>query len=110
MITYEQLVYEPDEEDGHDGLAVLQRMSPGEFYFSAAECGGVTAVTIVPRVFWDREGHLWDLMRGLSHILPAHLSNAMEAVWETGLGVDEVREEMAAIGFVLNDDIVGPAD
>jgi len=111
MVTYEELVYEsPDEEDnGDDGPAVLQRMAPGEFYFSVGEYDGFTAVTIVPKVFWDREGYLWDLMRGLSHILPPHLSNAMEAVWETERGVDEVREEMSALGFVLNDAIGEPA-
>jgi hypothetical protein len=84
---------------------LCQNSKPSDFYFDVkANLGvdGFTMITIVPKLYFDKEGYMWDQSMNLNHILPADLSEAMESCWDSERSAEEVRQDLLARGFEEN--------
>src|SRR5271167_4049365 len=84
----------------------LENSKPSDFYFSVKEglevVGGDTMVAIVPKVYFQKEGCMWDQSMFLEHILPDDLGECMTSCWETERSAEEVRQDLLTRGFEEN--------
>src|SRR5271154_1291907 len=85
---------------------LCENSKPSDFYFSVKEglevVGGDTMVAIVPKVYFQKEGCMWDQSMFLEHILPDDLGECMTSCWATDRGAEEVRQDLLTRGFEEN--------
>jgi hypothetical protein len=85
---------------------LCEKSTPSDFYFDVKAdlevTGGLTMIAIVPKVYFDKHGYMWDQSMFLDHILPEDLSEAMESCWDTERSAEDVRQDLLASGFQEN--------
>jgi hypothetical protein len=85
---------------------LCKNSKPSDFYFDVKAdlevCSGYTMIAIVPKLYFHKEGYMWDQSMNLNHILPDDLSEAMESCWDSERSAEEVRKDLLARGFEEN--------
>ena len=102
-------------EDLYDKLC--KQSSPADFYFAVSnslsfdpeENDAFTFIALVPKVYFNKEGCMWDQSMNLDHILPEDFGEEMESIWGTSRNIEDVRKDMLARGFEENKDFIKAA-
>lgn len=84
---------------------LCKQSSPKDFYFSVKQDNHCTYVAVIPKIFFDKNGYMWDQHMDLSHILPEDLGEEMECVWSSLRTEEEVSADMISRGFIENKSI-----
>jgi hypothetical protein len=94
-----------NDEEAYSELCA--KSMPSDFYFSVSESDdfthGYVFISLVPKVFFHKEGYMWDQSMFLDHILPDDFDESMESIWESPRSVEEIRADLLARGFEENE-------
>lgn len=89
---------------------LCKNSKPSDFYFAAQKGEDeFCMVAIVPKLYFNKEGYMWDQSMQIEHLLPDDLSESMESIWENDgdRTVEEIRQDMLRRGFEENDQFTG---
>lgn len=86
---------------------LCENSQPSDFYFHVSDDynePGFTIISIVPKVFFEKEKCMWDQSMYLKNILPEDFGEEMESVWGCERNIEEVRKDLFARGFEENEE------
>jgi hypothetical protein len=87
-------------------MKLCENSKPSDFYFVAQkDYEGFVMVAITPKLYFHKNGYMWDQSMQIEHLLPNDLSESMESVWESDSDrtVEEIRQDMLSRGFEENE-------
>ena len=82
---------------------IIDNSEPSDYYFNISDyVEKTTYITICPKVFYDRNGYLYNSNFLLEVLREKDYKIAYSAVLKINKSVNEVKEELIKLGFIEN--------